>query len=70
MNIQNKTVVGGLTEFKDTEVKKRSRFLFFKTTRWETVSTKFLGNDIHIETQNHIRNIYLNGKKINIDNRD
>ena len=60
-----KTVVVGSERKEGTEVKRERRFLgFFKTTWWETVSTRTLGNDIHIETNKPIENIYLNGDLI------
>jgi len=58
------TAVRGVEELEDYKVKRTYRFLFFKTTYWETVSTKHIGNDIHINTDRPIRNIYFNGKII------
>lgn len=60
------TAVHLCEEVKDTLIKKQSRFLFFKITWWETVSTEHIGNDIHIATNRPIRAIYLNGKEIKV----
>lgn len=57
--------VQGIEEVEDTKIKKESRFLFFKTEWWETVNTGHVGNDIYINTERPIENIYLNGKKVN-----
>ena len=59
------TTVVGAEEIERAYKKREGRFLlFFKTTWWEVVSQKHIGNDIHIETDKEIRNVYLNGKKI------
>lgn len=58
----NETRVNGVEEKMGTYEKKEGRFLlFFKTTWWEKVSEISLGNDIYIETERPIRNVYLNG---------
>ena len=65
MNTTKQTDVGLYKEIKETQVKRTKKaFIFFNVEWWETVSTNELGNDIHIETENKIRNVYLNGSKI------
>jgi hypothetical protein len=62
-NQTNKTRVYGYEEQEGTFVERKKRFLiFFETTYWEQVSTKSLGNDIYIETDRPIKNVYINGK--------
>jgi hypothetical protein len=64
---QPKTFIHGTEEVEGTYVKRTGRFLVVFTTEWwEMVSSKHIGNDIHIKTDNHIRHIYLNGKKIEV----
>jgi len=60
--IENKTRIR-IAEKWDNEVIKRVKGVkWFHTTWWETLSSTCLGKDIHIETEDEIRNIYLNGK--------
>lgn len=58
------THVNGQEEHEDTFIKKHGRFLIFPTTWFERVNTEHLGNDIFINTDREIRNIYLNGEKL------
>jgi len=58
----NKPIITGHAEYEDTMIKKVGRWLIFKTESWVTVSTQHIGNDITIETDRPIRNVYLNGK--------
>lgn len=60
-----KTLVGGLEEVEETYIKKKSRFLFFKVESWERVNSSSVANDLFIETTRKIRDVYLNGEKIN-----
>lgn len=60
----SKTILVAHEELEDTQVRKTGRFLFFKTTWWETILTRHLGNDIHIETDRPIRHVFLNGKEL------
>jgi hypothetical protein len=62
---QQRTQVEGIEEQEVSLVKKEGRFLIFKTQWWEQVSTKHIGNDIYINTDNPIRKIILNGREIN-----
>lgn len=63
---QSKTMVAGSEEREVTyEKRTRSFFLFFKIIFWEKVNEKHIGNDIFIQTEREIKNVYLNGKKIN-----
>ncbi len=62
--VQSKTIVGGSEQVEETKVRKEGRFLFFKTIWWEVVSSKHIGNDIHIESDREIRQVYLNGKPL------
>lgn len=58
------TIVQAQEEVEDTLVSRVGRFLGFETEWWETVSTKHVGNDIHIGTTREIREVYLNGKPL------
>lgn len=60
------TIVKG-EEVREATQEKRTRKIFglFNLEWWETLHTEHLGNDIHIQTNNPIRNVYLNGEKIN-----
>lgn len=59
------TYVSGQEEIETTQIKRTKRFLlFFKTEWWETVNAKHIGNDIYINTDRPIRNVYINGKLI------
>lgn len=60
----NQTEVTGAEQYEDTQIRKRGRLLFFPITWWETVSSKHLGNEIHIDTTHRIRTVYLNGEPI------
>lgn len=62
---QSKNVVVGQEERKGTYEKREGRFLlFFKTTWWELVSSEHIGNDIHVETDREIRQVFINGKPL------
>jgi hypothetical protein len=62
---QIKTTINGAEEIKKTYERREGRFLgIFKTTWWEEVASEHIGNDIHIETDREIRQIYLNGKPL------
>lgn len=63
--IQGKTIVQGVENRIGTyEKRERSFLMFFKTTWWEKVNERSLGNDIYIETNRPIKNVYLNGELI------
>lgn len=60
---QGNTIVQGAESMIGTYEKRERPFLiFFKTTWWEKVSERSLGNDIYITTNREIRNVYLNGE--------
>ena len=59
---QSKNNINGLEEVEETLVKKKTRFLFWQVTSWEVVSRESIGNDVFIETDKPVRNIYLNRK--------
>lgn len=66
MKTKIKTQLQGVSENLITEVKRTRPFLFvFNIEWWEAVLTEHIGNDIHIKSDNQIRNIYLNGEKVN-----
>jgi hypothetical protein len=61
--IQTATMVAREEEHLETKVLRKGKYLiFFDTEWWETVSSDHVGNDIHINTQHPIRDVYLNGK--------
>lgn len=65
-NIINPTQVKTAEENEATYEKRKGKFLlFFDTEWWEKVSQRHIGNDIHIKTDREIRDVYLNGKKVN-----
>mgnify|MGYP000857370002 CR=1 FL=1 len=71
MKTTTRTHIMGVEEREVTEVKRTGRFLFFfKTEWWETVSSKHIANDLHITTENPIRDIYLNGELVNPPQRN
>jgi hypothetical protein len=61
MATQTKSRVSGVEEVKEGYVKHERNFLIFKVYWWEKVSVEHIGNDIMIETDTKIRNIYFNG---------
>ena len=66
----NKSTVVREEEVLETWVKKKGKFLiFFDTEWWEKVSTEHIANDIHIQTDRPIRNIYFNGKLLISDSK-
>jgi hypothetical protein len=60
----NKSIVRGTEEILNTYTKEEKRFLLFPVKYWQLINTEHIGNDIHIETDKNIRNVYLNGKLI------
>lgn len=45
--------------------KRKGRFFKFLPVKWwRTVSTKNIGTELHITTEQVIENVYLNGEKI------
>jgi hypothetical protein len=59
---QSKVVARGLTEMNERWVEKKGYFMFFPVSKWVKVSEKHVGDDIYIETDKEIRNVYLNGE--------
>jgi len=62
-----KTTVQIAEEVEQTHTKKSIKFLFFKMQRWELVNTKHVANDIHITTNQPIRDVYINGEILSTD---
>lgn len=62
--VQQQTEVIGREEREQSVIKRISGFWIFKTTWWELVSSKHVGNDLHIRTERDIRQVYLNGKPL------
>lgn len=64
MAVTKTTGVAIRSEVEVEEVKRKGkRFFFFNTEWWETVSTKTVGNDIHVKTDSEVRDVYVNGVK-------
>lgn len=63
--VQNQTKVIGEEEKVEKYIEREERFwLLFKTKWREIISTDSIGNDIYIETDREIRQVYLNGKPL------
>jgi len=63
---ERKNIVNGREEVEEGFVLRKSKWLIFPINWWEKVSNKSMGNDIYIMTERPIRNLYFNGKKLNI----
>lgn len=61
---QNKPIIEGRTETESVYKKETGYFLIFPITKWVKVSETSLGNDIFIQTEQPVRQVYLNGKEL------
>lgn len=61
---ESRTTVEGVQEQDIEQVRRVKGWRCFNVSWWETMSTTTIGNDIHINTDHPVRDIYLNGKKI------
>ncbi|HRF69817.1 MAG TPA: hypothetical protein PKV66_00135 [Candidatus Pelethenecus sp.] len=61
---QTKPIIVGKTEVENVYKKETGYFLFFPFTKWVKVSAQALGNDIFIQTEEPVRQIYFNGKEL------